>query len=128
MAERIIRRLGDVIRTNISTYSERESWSFVNYLDTGNITQDTIAEIQFISIGAEKLPSRARRKVKNGNIIYSTVRPNQLHYGFVKSQPENFLVSTGFVVIDVDEKEAVPEYIYYFLTHRDVTERLQAIA
>ena len=128
MAERKTIRLGSVIRTNVSTYSEKEGWSFVNYLDTGNITQDTISEIQRINIGTDKLPSRARRKVQIGNIIYSTVRPNQLHYGFIKSQPVNFLVSTGFAVVDVNENVAVPEYIYYFLTHRDVTERLQAIA
>ena len=128
MAERKAIRLGSVVRTNVSTYSEKEGWAFVNYLDTGNITQDTISEIQRINVGTDKLPSRARRKVQIGNIVYSTVRPNQLHYGFIKSQPDNFLVSTGFAVIDVNEKEAVPEYIYYFLTHRDVTERLQAIA
>jgi len=128
MAERKAIRLGSVVRTNVSTYSEKEGWAFVNYLDTGNITQDTISEIQRINVGTDKLPSRARRKVQIGNIIYSTVRPNQLHYGFIKSQPDNFLVSTGFAVIDVNEKEAVPEYIYYFLTHRDVTEKLQAIA
>lgn len=128
MAERKTIRLGNVIRTNVSTYSEKEGWAFVNYLDTGNITQDTISEIQRINIGTDKLPSRARRKVQIGNIIYSTVRPNQLHYGFITSQPDNFLVSTGFAVIDVNENKAVPKYIYYFLTHRDVTERLQAIA
>ena len=121
-------RLGDVIRTNVSTYSEKEAWGFVNYLDTGNITQDVVFEIQRINIGEDKLPSRARRKVRNGNIVYSTVRPNQLHYGFIRSQPENFLVSTGFAVIEVDESSAVPEYIFYYLTQRDVIEKLQAIA
>ena len=48
MAERKTIRLGSVVRTNVSTYSEKEGWSFVNYLDTGNITQDTISEIQRI--------------------------------------------------------------------------------
>ena len=121
-------RLGDLIKTNISTYSEKEGWNYVNYLDTGNIIQNSISEIQHIRIGVDKLPSRARRKVKNGNIIYSTVRPNQLHYGYIRSQPDNLLVSTGFVVIEVDEKIAVPEYIYYFLTQNDITEYLHAIA
>lgn len=83
MAERKAIRLGSVVRTNVSTYSEKEGWAFVNYLDTGNITQDTISEIQRINVGTDKLPSRARRKVQIGNIIYSTVRPNQLHYGLL---------------------------------------------
>lgn len=121
-------RLGKIVLTNQSTYSPKEDWRFVNYLDTGNITMNRIDEIQYINTSTDKLPSRARRKVKLNSIIYSTVRPNQLHYGIIKEQPENFLVSTGFVVIDVDFEKAVPDYIYYVLTQQEITEHLQAIA
>ena len=69
-------RLGDVISTNLSSYSPKEDWEYVNYLDTGNITKNIIDEIQAIDINTEKLPSRAKRKVQHNSIIYSTVRPN----------------------------------------------------
>ena len=128
MAEWQTIRLGKIVLTNQSTYSPKEDWQFVNYLDTGNITMNKIDEIQYINTSMDKLPSRARRKVKLNSIIYSTVRPNQLHYGIIKKQPENFLVSTGFTVIDVDFEKAVPYYIYYALTQKEVTEYLQAIA
>ena len=121
-------RLGEIVKTNQSTYSPKENWEFVNYLDTGNITMNKIDEIQYIDTTKDKLPSRARRKVKINSIIYSTVRPNQLHYGIIKEQPDNFLVSTGFTVIDVDYDKAVPDFIYYALTKHEVTEQLQAIA
>lgn len=121
-------RLGNIIKTNQNAYSPKENWKFVNYLDTGSITMNRIEEIQLINTDTDKLPSRARRKVKQNSIIYSTVRPNQLHYGIIKDQPHNFLVSTGFTVIDVDNKNVVPEFIYYVLTQQDVTEHLQAIA
>ena len=128
MAEWQTIRLGKIVLTNQSTYSPKEDWQFVNYLDTGNITMNQIDEIQYINTSMDKLPSRARRKVKLNSIIYSTVRPNQLHYGIIKKQSENFLVSTGFTVIDVDFEKAVPYYIYYALTQKEVTEHLQAIA
>lgn len=128
MAEWQAIRLGKIVLTNQSTYSPKEDWQFVNYLDTGNITMNQIDEIQYIKTLTDKLPSRARRKVKLNSIIYSTVRPNQLHYGIIKKRPENFLVSTGFTVIDVDFEKAVPYYIYYALTQKEVTEHLQAIA
>ena len=121
-------RLGTVVSTNQSTYSIKENWQFVNYLDTGNITMNRIDKIQYINTLMDKLPSRARRKVKLNSIIYSTVRPNQLHYGMIKEQPENFLVSTGFVVIDVNSEKAVSDYLYYVLTQKEITEQLQAIA
>ena len=74
------------------------------------------------------MPSRARRKVKNNNIIYSTVRPNQKHFGIIKSQPEHFLVSTGFAVLDVNENYLNPYYLYYLLTQNEYIDTLQAIA
>ena len=121
-------RLGDVCRTNADTYSSKEKWDFVNYLDTGNITNNTIDSIQFIELKNMKLPSRAKRKVKADSIIYSTVRPNQRHFGIIKSQPENFLVSTGFVVIDVDTNALNADFLYYLLTQNTLVDALQAIA
>lgn len=120
--------LGNIASTNQSTYSSKEDWKFVNYLDTGNITMNQVDEIQYINTSMNKLPSRAKRKVRFNSIIYSTVRPNQLHYGIIKNQPENFLVSSGFAVIDIDFDKAVPEYIYYVLTQQEITEYLQSIA
>lgn len=121
-------RLGDVCRTNADTYSPKEKWDFVNYLDTGNIINNTIDSIQFIELKNMKLPSRAKRKVKTDSIIYSTVRPNQRHFGIIKSQPENFLVSTGFVVIDVDTNVLNADFLYYLLTQNTLVDALQAIA
>lgn len=121
-------RLGDVCRTNADTYSPKEKWDFVNYLDTGNITNNTIDSIQFIELKNMKLPSRAKRKVKKDSIIYSTVRPNQRHLGIIKSKPENFLVSTGFVVIDVDTNALNADFLYYLLTQNTLVDALQAIA
>ena len=121
-------RLGDVILTNTSSYSSKEGWEFVNYLDTGNITKNIVDKIQRIDLNTEKLPSRAKRKVKYNSILYSTVRPNQHHYGVIKEHLENFLVSTGFTVIDVDEVEVDADFLYYLLSQDRIIERLHSIA
>ncbi len=121
-------KLGDVCEINKQTYSLNENWQYAYYLDTGNITENKIEEIQFIDLNFQKLPSRAKRKVEKDNIIYSTVRPNQLHYGIIKSKPNNFLVSTGFSVLSVNKLFVDASFIYYFLTQKYLTEKLQAIA
>ena len=121
-------KLGNIASINQSTYSSKEDWKFVNYLDTGNITMNQVDEIQYNNTSVDKLPSRAKRKVRFNSIIYSTVRPNQLHYGIIKNQPDNFLVSSGFAVIDIDFDKAAPEYIYYVLIQQEITEYLQSIA
>lgn len=121
-------KLGDIININQYTYTPYDQWKYVNYLDTGNITKNIIDTVRYIDLSKETLPSRARRKVKNSSILYSMVRPNQSHYGMIKDGIENFLVSTGFAVIDVDTNKAYPAFIYYMLTQQETTERLQAIA
>lgn len=121
-------KLGDICKSNINSYSEKDNWSFVNYLDTGNITENKISDIQFIDLSSESLPSRARRKVQLNDIIYSTVRPNQKHFGIIKNKPENFLVSTGFAVLHTNKTIANPNFIFYNLIQNENTESLHAIA
>ena len=121
-------RLGEVIRTNITSYNSSDAWEYVNYLDTGNITENIICDIQYIDLSKELLPSRAKRKVQYNSIVYSTVRPNQKHYGIIKNVLKNFLVSTGFAVIDAITDRIDADYLFFLLTQRDIIESLQSIA
>ena len=121
-------RLGVCCKTNLHTYSDKEKWSLIRYLDTGSITEGRIDEIQTLYPGVDKIPSRARRKASVGDILFSTVRPNQKHYGIIEAGTENLLVSTGFTVVTVDTTIADPYFIYYYLTQSSVIESLQAIA
>ena len=121
-------RLGEICNFNSASYSTKDKWSYVNYLDTGNIISNTISEIQRIILSKDKLPSRAKRKVRKNDIIFSTVRPNQKHYGFINKEWDNLLVSTGFVVISPIEKLSYGRYIYYFLSQNKIIDKLHAIA
>ena len=120
-------RIGDISKTNQRNYSVADKWPFVNYLDTGNITENRISEIQHLVTGQDALPSRARRKVAVDDIIYSTVRPNQRHYGIVKEMLPHTLVSTGFTVITADKTKADSDFLYYYLTQNDIVNSLHAI-
>jgi type I restriction enzyme S subunit len=121
-------KLGELITVNQSTFSKQDNFKYINYLDTGNITENQIAEIKKITIGADKLPSRAKRKVYPGDIIYSSVRPNQKHYGLLKNTAANLIVSTGFITIRAKKGLAKTGFIYYFLTQPLIINKLQTIA
>lgn len=120
--------VGENYILNPEIYSPKESWKLVNYLDTSSITKGVIGEIQEIDTTTQKLPSRARRKVKTGDIVYSTVRPNQKHYGMLFNVPEKFLVSTGFVTIRETCKSCSNYYLYMILTAQNTEDMLQQIA
>ena len=119
-------KIGDIAKTNTSQYSLLENWETIQYLDTGSITKNQISGIEKF-LGNTDLPSRARRKVKHGDIVYSCVRPNLCHYGYIDNPPANLLVSTGFVVITVDPNLADARFIYYFLTQDNIVQSLHTI-
>ncbi|HUT42802.1 MAG TPA: restriction endonuclease subunit S, partial [Desulfobacterales bacterium] len=121
-----LHKLGDVITSNNQSIGKEYPHQKILYLDTGSITRGEIDSFQEFSL--KDAPSRAKRLVKNNNIIYSTVRPIQRHYGFIVNPLPNFVVSTGFSVIETNQELAKPLYIYYFLTSDEIVETLDIIA
>ncbi len=121
-------RLGECTVMNEATYSPKEDWPFVNYLDTGSITDNRIERIQCLKLNKDKLPDRARRKIEPGDIVFSTVRPNQRHFGLLRDVPENFLASTGFAVFRAREDIADTGFIYWFLVQERIINQLHTIA
>jgi len=120
-------KIKDICNTNVDQYSQKENWENVLYLDTGSLTNNVISSLQNITIGKDGLPSRARRKVKHLDILYSTVRPNQRHFGIIVNPSDNMLVSTGFCVIQCIEGKADPYFIYYYLSQNKIVNYLHAI-
>ena len=64
--------------------------------------------------------------MKHNDVLISTVRPNQKHYGIIKNPTEDLIVSTGFCVISCEKIN--PHFIYILLTTKDMTEYLHSIA
>ena len=120
--------LVEIASINPDTYSPREEWEYVNYLDTSNIIDGCITEIQHINPLNEKLPSRARRKLFSNDIVFSTVRPNQRHFGIISVPMPNMLGSTGFAVIRSNNPLVCNELIYLCLTENTFIEKMQLLA
>ena len=114
-------------------YEEKETIKFsnfssINYLETGDITQNRISSYSLLKVEEDKIPSRARKIAKKGQIVFSLVRPNQKHYGIVdENWPESLVISTGFAVIQPNE-DIDPYYLYYLLTQEKNINILQTIA
>jgi type I restriction enzyme, S subunit len=59
-------------------------------------------------------PTRAKRLVSHGDIIWSTVRPNRKSFLLIRSPAANLVVSTGFAVITPEG--IPPSYLYLWVT------------
>ena len=120
--------LSEVAAINPDTYSPKEEWEYVNYLDTSSITDGYITDIQRITPSTEKLPSRARRIIVSNDVVFSTVRPNQRHFGIISEPLPNMLASTGFAVIRSKNPLVCNELIYLCLTDNAFIEKMQQLA
>ena len=120
--------IGECAIINDRTYRPREQWPFVNYLETGQITDNRISGIHHFDASTDKIPSRARRKVRPGDIVYSTVIANKNNFGIIKKVFDNFLVSTAFAVIRGKPYIADTSYIYYYITQKNIRNYFQTLA
>jgi type I restriction enzyme, S subunit len=102
--------------------------SVIRYLDTANLTKNIIDLIQPFKIGTDNIPSRANMIVKNNDILYSTVRPNQCHYGLIKQPVDNMIASTGFALLSHKHNESLNDIFYLFLTSERSLQRLTKIS
>jgi len=117
--------LRDLAEFNPETYSPKENWNAASYIDTSAL--NNLAGLQHFNLAEEKLPARARRKVSNGDILYSTVRPNQNHYGLLYGPEPHMLASTAFAVIRPNDTIMSP-LVYLALTDARITKTLQQLA
>ncbi|MFX0122220.1 MAG: restriction endonuclease subunit S [Candidatus Hodarchaeota archaeon] len=96
----------------------------IEYIDISSVKEGRLVETKRISM--VQAPSRAKRIVRDNDILISTVRPNLKHYTFISKSSDLLVASTGFVVISARAIE--PRFLYYFLTSKYYTDFLSAIA
>ena len=72
----------------------------------------------------ENAPSRARRRVRHGDTIVSTVRTYLRAIAPIKNPPENLIVSTGFAV--VRPRKVEPTFLAYALRESSFVESVVA--
>lgn len=117
--------LGDIVDINSESVGKGYTFDEIRYLDTSSVTENNFSELQDFKL--TDAPSRAKRIVRNGDIVYSTVRPKLKHFGYIKNPAENTVASTGFAVIRA-KGSADSRYLYYWLTAEERTEYLTSIA
>lgn len=121
-------QINDIAVLNRETYKKDEFPEVVYYLDTGSLTKNNIEALQKLNVKLDKVPSRAQRKVQKNTILYSTVRPNQEHFGIIENIIDDLVVSTGFTTIDVIDSGVDSKFLYYLLTQNHLTEYLHSVA
>ncbi|MBE9091127.1 restriction endonuclease subunit S [Microcystis aeruginosa LEGE 11464] len=120
-----VKKLKNVAFINLDTLNEDIQPDYLlTYIDIGNVTSDgSILETQEFQF--KQAPSRARRKVKNGDTIISTVRTYLRAISLIKDPPENLIVSTGFAVLS-PRAEIDSRFLFRFVQSSEFVEKVVA--
>lgn len=125
-----------------------EDWDVVHIKDMGEIDSDTLKgstnpnyAFDYISLeqihegvltGTQRIkfkesPSRARRVLKEKDVLISTVRPNLKSHYFVNCLAQDLICSTGFSVIRMNANTYNPLYLFFHLFGFLINKQIDAV-
>jgi type I restriction enzyme S subunit len=112
--------LGACVRTNPQSYKASNLPEHISYIDITSVDRGLInGSTPYSSSDA---PGRARRKVCDGDVIWSNVRPNLQAYALIQFPAPKDVVSTGFTVLR--STSLTFTYIYLFVTTKSFVDYL----
>jgi type I restriction enzyme S subunit len=83
------------------------------YVDVSAVSRENLTIQSPQRVKGAQAPSRARKIVRTGDVIFATVRPTLRRIAFVGDQFDNQIASTAFCVIRANRQEADPRFLYY---------------
>lgn len=89
--------LGRVAEINARSVQRGAEPNEIRYVDISSVSTGSIDNKEPMAFA--DAPGRARRIVRDGDVIWACVRPNRKSYALVLDPESNLLVSTGFAVI-----------------------------
>ena len=112
----------EVVLVNANSIKSSSTPSNIEYIDISSVGTGEFTEPPKLMSFADA-PSRARRIVKAGDTILSTVRPNRRSFLFLSSPSSIAVASTGFAVL-TPTPAVDARYLYYWVTRQDFTDYL----
>ena len=85
--------------------------STIFYTDITSVNNGDGKFLGYSEISSSQAPSRARRRIRQGDVLLSTVRPNLKAFTIIKEVPDRALASTGFAVLRARQGIAEPGFI-----------------
>jgi len=115
----------DVATINAETIKKKTEPDFIHYIDISSVSNSYYEEPK--SMPYKDAPSRAKRIVKENDIIISTVRPNLRQHVLLENVGKDWVASTGFAVVSATD-DFNAWYLYSFLTSDLFNEHLVRVA
>ncbi len=94
------------------------------YVDVSAVSNEYFSITGAQEVIAASAPSRARKIIKAGDVIYATVRPSLKRVAFIESEYDDQIASTAFCVVRADLQQACGKFLYYVLLTDEVNRKI----
>ncbi len=90
-------KIDDIADINARTLGRRDALDVIDYIEISEVMRGEVSTITRYARGEE--PSRARRRLRHGDTVLSTVRPDRGAYFLCLNPADSLIASTGFAVL-----------------------------
>lgn len=121
-----IKRLGDVSDCDPESLAGDTAPHFAfNYIALEDVDQGSLRSHSQQVFGSA--PSRARRKLRNGDVLVSTVRPNLRSHLLFQGDEHTWVCSTGFCVVRCRAGISHPGYVFFQMFGDAVSKQINSL-
>ena len=117
----VVKSLGDISIINPENIKSGQ-YTEINYVDIASVKRGEIKKLQKLT---NDFPSAAKRLVRKGDILYSSIRPNLKGCVYISDDIQNGSASIAFADIRVkDSNTVLPKYLYYIMISDYINQEL----
>lgn len=121
------KELGDVcLKTSNIKWSDSNGHSYA-YIDLSAVSRDDLKILESVQVNAANAPSRAKKIIKEGDIIFATTRPTLKRLAIIQKEYDNQICSTGFTVLRPNPEIAISSFIFYSLLQESFMNRMESL-
>ena len=111
--------------TNIK-WSDHKNNNF-QYVDLTSVSRDDFSIAETKEVNSKNAPSRAKKVIKNNDVIFGTTRPTLMRVTRIPEEFNNHICSTGFTVLRAKKERVLPQFIYYFIRSERFMNRMESV-
>ena len=117
-------KINNIVQETKNKTPKNNSETPFTYIDISSIDNKSFKIVAPKNLIGKEAPSRAKKEVIYGDIVYSTTRPNLKNISIIKEKYDNPIASTGFCVLRVNQK-AINNYLFYYLITDKLFEQIE---
>lgn len=114
--------LGEIAHINPEKTPRWDPEHQIRYVDIASVAWGRRLNGDIPRIRFGQAPGRARRRIRWGDVVVSTVRPNLRAMAVIPEELDGEVASTGLAVVRAKEDVAIPGFIWALVSHAGFSE------